>query len=620
MGLGSGVAQAQTAVGPWTEAQACLSESDVPICWLRNTIRRVGPGLLAYDPDLRDRPEILTLVGATVPAGLLEPGADPRESPTPETKPFVDAVNAAASATRAGSDPEAVLAALQALPVTGGYAMINPLQEGVFSFGRLDAYQMFATALMQPGVHTPEAERLVPAILAAWEVDLAGADEAAVLGADSGTLVALYAQRDDTAAARRVLARLSPENEPALINGLIDLHLFEAAAAVSDGADPAHRLGRLHRRRAVLEQVAAAQRAGFAAAQKAAFEEAFADLTPRERARLLAMEREAAPEEPMEDAAELEEMFAQTAAADLATARDRLLIEADRAGKAALVRSTARQVFDQAMRRSDVFGSGASLARALTLLVQVSDPPEAMALTEQAEAHARTRRDSHLQLLLPAIHAAWLRLGQPERAEALIEEWRPLAAAQGRAFAESRGSEGVLSGDGQPGATQGLQAILVSQDDIAGAQALGWLSPDTALRRDFAAGRGLSRLDTDLAASSADGRGQILISCWNLALEARDPVSAAVCAERFDDLADTSNGRSIAADALLRVAAGAAAKDDVPTAYRLTQRALTTGSTLEQADPAALPHSFSLDTQLREVAKAMLRSQGRLPHLSTTGR
>lgn len=607
----------QTPDRPWTEAQACLAEPDPAICWFRGMVGRGGAGLLITDPDLEDRPDILMLAGATTPVPAQPPAGESPENL--ETKPFFDAIDAAADAARAGSDAATVLAPLQALPVTGGYVMMNPLQEGTFSFGRLDAYQMITTALMRPRVQTPEPERLASAIMAAWEADLAEADEAAILGADSTDLAKLYAQRGDKAAARRVLAHLSPENEPALINALVDLDLFAEAAAVSDLADASHSLGRLRRRQAVLEQVAAAQMAGFAAVRDAAFEEMLAELTPEQRATLLAMQAEAEAEpdgaENAEDPAALEAAFIQEAEDELAWARDGLLVKADRAGQAALVRSTARQTFDKAMHAADAFGSGSRLARALTLLVQTSEAPEAIALTERAEAHARTRGDSHLQLLLPAIHAAWLKLDRPDRAEALIEEWRPLAAAQGRAFADGRDPQGVLSGDGQPGATQGLQTILLSRDDIAGARALGWLSPEAGLRRDFTAGRGLSRLDSHLAATAPDDQRRMLIHCWHMALEAGDRVSAAVCAERFADLADTPIGRSTAADALLQVAAAAAMKDDVATALRLAGRALATGSALEQGESRELGSAFSLTIHLRDVAKAMLRQSGRLPAL-----
>lgn len=610
-------ARAQTPDRPWTEAQACLADPDPAICWLRGMVRRGGGGMLTSDPELGGRPDILTLAGAAAPNAAEAPDADVFDSVEPRAQPFFAAVDAAGAAARSGAEPEAVLAPLQALPVTGGYAMLNPVQEGVFSFGRLDAYLLMTTAFMERGARTPsERERLVPAIMAAWEADLAGADEALVLGAGSEVLASLYASRGDVDGARRVLERLSPENEPALISGLVDLDLFAEAAAVSERADAARGLGRLRRRQDLLEQTAAAQMAEFAKFQEAAFEEAFADLTAEQRETLLAMESDVEADE-AQYAEDAEAVLLETAREELASARGRLLHEADRAGKAALVRSTARQVFDEAIRSADTFGSGARLAQALTLLAQTSEASDAVALIERAEAHAWTRTDSHLQLLLPAIHAAWLTLDRPERADALIEEWRPLAAAQGRAVAEGRNPLGVLSGDGQPGAKQGLQAILLSRDDLAGARALGWLSPDAG--RDFAAGRGVSRLDEHLSGSTGDDQGQILISCRYLALETGDPDAAAVCAERFADLADTPIRHAIAADGLLQVAGAAAVRDDVATAWRLTQRGLAMGREAERNESAALSPFFSLNVHLRDVAKAVLRRDGRLPPLLAPG-
>lgn len=613
--------RAQTPDRPWTEAQACLADLDPAICWLRGMVRLSGGGMLTSDPELGGRPDILMLAGAAAPTAAEAPDADVFDSVEPRAQPFFAAVDAAVAVARSGAEPEAVLAPLQALPVTGGYAMLNPVQEGVFSFGRLDAYLLMTTALMERGARTPDPERLVPAIMAAWEADLAGADEALLLGAGSEVLASLHASRGDVDGARRVLERLSPENEPALISGLVDLDLFAEAAAVSERADAARGLDRLRRRQALLEQTAAAQMAEFAEFQEAAFEEAFADLTAEQRASLLAgLADPEADEDPYaEDSADPDAILVETAEEELASARGRLLHEADRAGKAALVRSTARLAFDEAIRSADAFGSGARLAQALTLLAQTSEASEAVALIERAEAHAWTRTDSHLQLLLPAIHAAWLTLDRPERADALIEEWRPLAAAQGRAVAEGRNPLGVLSGDGQPGAKQGLQAILLSRDDLAGARALGWLSPDAGLRRDFAAGRGVSRLDDHLSGSTEDDQGQILISCRYLALEAGDPDAAAVCAERFADSADTPNRHAIAADGLLQIAGAAAMKDDVATAWRLTQRGLAMGREAERTESPALSPSFSLNVHLRDVAKAVLRRDGRLPPLPARG-
>lgn len=613
-----GAGLAQTPERPWTEAHACLANPDPAICWLRGMVRRGGGGMLTSDPELRERPDILTLAGAAAPMAAEAPDAEVFDSVEPEAQPFFEAVEAAISAARSGAEPEAVLAPLQTLPVTGGYAMLNPVQTGVFSFGRLDAYLLMTTALMQPGVQTPEPERLASAIMATWEADLAGVDEALLLGAGSEILAGLYADRGDVAGARRVLARLSPENEPALINGLVDLDLFAEAAAVSDGADATRSLGRLRRRQALLEETAAAQMAEFAKFQEAAFEEAFADLTPEQRETLLAMEAEVEADEGQYAEAP-DTILLETAEDELAAARVRLLHEADRAGKAALVRSTARQAFEEAIHSAEVFGSGSRLAQALELLVQTSETPEAVELIEKAEVHARTRGDSHLQLVLPAIHAAWLTLGRPDRAEALVEEWRPLATLQGRAVAEGRDPQGVLSGDGQPGAQQGLQTILLSRDDLDGARALGWLSPDAGLRRDFAAGRGISRLDDHLSNRTEDDQGQILIICRHLALQTGDLDAAAVCAERFADLADTPNRHAIAADGLLQVAGAAAVKDDVATAWRLTQRGLAMGHEAEGNESAAPPSFFTLNVHLRDVAKAVLRREGRLPPLAPPG-
>ena len=57
-------------------------------------------------------------------------------------------------------------------------------------------------------------------------------------------------------------------------------------------------------------------------------------------------------------------------------------------------------------------------------------------------------------------------------------------------------------------------------------------------------------------------------------------------------------------------------KDDVATAWRLTQRGLAMGHEAEGNESAAPPSFFTLNVHLRDVAKAVLRGEGRLPPLA----
>tara|TARA_R110002167_G_scaffold26492_4_gene91229 strand:- start:425 stop:2356 length:1932 start_codon:yes stop_codon:yes gene_type:complete len=626
----AGPAFAQASQTPWTDAQTCMSGPDVAICWLKLGARGPYAGTLRVDPELKARPDILALVG------VWEPVAGPAPSDLPEVEVpqeailYREAIDRATTAIRNGEPPESVLEPLQSLPVTGAYVRFNPLQSGVFSFGRLDAYAILALLLGEEGSQTSPQQGVIDAVLSAWESDLVGVNDADLLTADSAELATSYARHGDRVSARRVLGRLSPDDEPGLIEGLIDLGLFEEAVAVSEAAEPARSLPRLRRERAEIERNSAAQMREFAALQKAAFEEMLADAPEEQRAALKDLLAEGIAEFEAEVEAEaqaaaattdsLDDELTEAAVDELALARDRLMSEADRAGKAALVQSMARQVVADAMLTPEMMASGSRVARGLELFVRTSTPSEAIALTEQVEAHARSYRDGHLQMVLPAIYAAWQRLDRPDRAAALIEEWRPIAMAQGRAFADRDRNTRLLPGDGQPGATQGLQAILVSRDDIAGAEALGWLNPDTGLRRDFEAGRGISRLDEHLSRTAPESRGSVLISCRYLALEARDLASAAVCTKRFATLADTDSSRVVAVDGLFQVATAAAITDDLETALPLVRRALAMGAGLEEQASTEIAFSSSLNIRLSEIAKAMLRRDGRLAARQRGGR
>jgi len=623
LAMPAGSAVAQESQTRWADAQACLSDRDVAICWLKVGAQGPYAGALLHDPELKDSPDILALVGVLPFVARPAPPSDlPAVAVPQELTLYREAVDQATSAIRNGGTPEAVLAPLQTLPVTEAFVRFNPLQSGVFSFGRLDAYAMLAMVFSEAGSQTPRQQRLVAAVLAAWESDLAGVNDADLLTADSAELANAYARQGDRVSARRALNRLSPDDEPALIEGLVDLKLFEEAVAVSDAADPARSLPRLRRERAEFERNAAAQMRDLVAAQKAGLDEALASAPVEQRAALEQMFAEVAAEFEAEVEAEaqaaadgtvsLDDELTEVAVDELALARDRLISEADRDGKAVLVQSTVRQVVTDAMQNPDRVASGSRVARGLELLVRTSEPSEAIALTEQVEAHARSHQTSSLGQLLPALHAAWLYLDRPDRAAAMIEEWRPVAMAPIRVVANDDPDGPVPEDYIRQGAVQGLQAILVSRDDIAGAEALGWLSPDTGLRRDFALGRGISRLDEHLARFRPEEQGNILMSCWRLSLEADDPASAGLCAGKYAAGADNDPRRSIAVNGLFEVAAAAARRDDLETALPLVRRAVEMGAGLEQRASMGFTFDSSLDTRLPEIAKAILRRDGRL--------
>tara|TARA_R110002051_G_scaffold3190_2_gene17289 strand:- start:15 stop:1931 length:1917 start_codon:yes stop_codon:yes gene_type:complete len=617
LAMPAGAAIAQESQTPWADAQACLSDRDVAICWLKVGARGAYAGSLLLDPDLKDSPDILALVGVLPFVARAAPPSDlPAVDVPPELALFSNALDEVHAAIREGVTPEEALTPLHSLPIEGAYAMFNPVQTGLFSFGRLDAYALLASMYTDPGMRTPARDRLVVAILAAWESDLNAVDEGDLLSADAASLAQLLVRRGDRISARRVMNRLSPDNEPALIEGLTALKLFEEAAAVSAAANPARSLERLRRVHTEAERISNLQMREFAAYQQAELDAELAALTAEEQAELDEMLADEIAEYEAQMAANgtvsLDDELTEAAVDELALARDRLISEADRDGKAVLVQTTVRQVVNDAMRNPEMMASGSRLARGLELLVRTSEPSEAIALTEQVEAHARSYRTSSLGQILPAIHAAWLHLDRPDRATAMIEEWRPVAMAPVRVVANDNPDGPVPEDYIRQGAVQGLQAILVSRDDIVGAEALGWLSPDTGLRRDFALGRGISRLDEQLARFGPEEQGNILMTCWRLSLEADDPASAGLCAGKYATLADNDPRRSIAVDGLIQAAAAAAEKDGLETALPLVRRAVEMGAGLEQRASMEIAFSSSLNLQLPHISKAMLRRDGRL--------
>ena len=170
LAMPAGAAIAQESQTPWADAQACLSDRDVAICWLKVGARGAYAGSLLLDPDLKDSPDILALVGVLPFVARAAPPSDlPAVDVPPELALFSNALDEVHAAIREGVTPEEALTPLHSLPIEGAYAMFNPVQTGLFSFGRLDAYALLASMYTDPGMRTPARDRLVVAILAAWE-------------------------------------------------------------------------------------------------------------------------------------------------------------------------------------------------------------------------------------------------------------------------------------------------------------------------------------------------------------------------------------------------------------------------------------------------------------------
>lgn len=578
----------------WSEADACLSDPDVAICWLRLSARADGGRALWRDPELQARAHLLALAGVSDDEPELAYLAAP--TPAPELPPalaaYSEAVLQSAEAIRLEHRPDQVIDPLAGLPLTGDVLNPNPFESGASPFGRLDGYAHIALHLATTPSGSPAyIARIMDAVLAAWEADLAGTEEAQVLNGGRMSLAGYYFSRGDTASARRVVRSLLPDNEPLVILALSEMGLLDEAFAVSEAADPARSLARLRREDAT--------HGVLAAREIAAFTEIYRGV----------MGAEAAPPDPEVRSISEEQALLRRATSELTLARDLLMRTAERAGRSEIALPTAHRVLPSALALSDQMDGGEPAAAALRIIV-TAQGEAATPVVERVAAQAEGRRDDVLQYLLPALHEAWIDLGYPDRALAMVDQWRPLAAAQGEAFTAGAPDSAVLGEGGSPGAMHGLQNILIARGDVAGAAALGWLPPGAPIEEDIRTGRGASRIDTYLTGLPPEEQARILHACDRRAHEVGDVQAAVVCARRNGARANTPLDQSVAARSLVRAAAMAANEGDLDLSLRLAREALPIGvaaGTRNGLPPAVPTHS------LLDIAKAMLRQDGRLP-------
>lgn len=279
-------------------------------------------------------------------------------------------------------------------------------------------------------------------------------------------------------------------------------------------------------------------------------------------------------------------------------------------GRPELAAGTASVLLEMGMLGRDNGVEDAAVRRATEQMILAGAPEQLSALAMRIEAVARDRRGIGLQNLLPAAHAAWLAAGRLDRAEALIVEWSPLARAQAIAFESGADPDGVLKPDDQPGALQGVQAILTAQGRDAEAGALGWISPSAGIWHDFDAGVGIDRLDARLDGRSDSDRRQILSSCVSLAQGRLETAAAERCAVMLLDMDGTWQLRLLGAETALSAAKVTATLDEVDRAVRLTRLALTVGAQAERERPAGeLVYSSVPVTELMSVATAVIRQR-----------
>lgn len=574
----------------WQQAASCLSTPDRAICWLGQL---VDSPQVNMDRELARSPAVLQALGVT----LIDPDAEadlPDTDLPAEFRPYVDAFSEAALAIRTDAPAADVVAILRTLPVSDPPFLANPLQDQTLSFGRLDAY-----AMLSGDEIAGSRPWLQDALLAAWEDDLPSDLEAVINGGPEDLAHALV-QRGDMTSADRVLRRLSPDDAPAAVREMIRHGLLDAAYDLIRNATVSDRTAGLVKANAAMEKRAAAYLERMRPEMEAAMAEAMAELSENDRALMLAQEFEEPAPEPAEDLAVL-------AANELADARIELMDAADSAGRDDIALPLALELF-----RNGQIGDDENIRRglisSLPILVKPG-PPEAFAHMDAAEARLEALARGGPGMPLRAVYAGWMRLGRSDRADAVLQRWRPIAERQARRFREGEGTD---RDESQRNLPQDLVSILIDRDDVAGAEALGLMPATEPIDRDIERGLGLSRLEERLTGRSIDNQVQILMWCSARSQERGSSQDAETCADRLADIADTPSRRLAAAELLLPLAQRASTAGDPAKAESLLVRALERGASAAETEDMRAAFSFQLDSTIIAVSKGMLRRDGRL--------
>ena len=242
------------------------------------------------------------------------------------------------------------------------------------------------------------------------------------------------------------------------------------------------------------------------------------------------------------------------------------------------------------------------------------------------KARATTNRNStsasnsRVAVSAVAAVAAWTVLGQTDRADSLIQLWRP----RGVAWPYNNACAGFWSGC--PDATV-VEMLRRSNRLLEGFDGLN-LTAETAIVADLSDGRGLSRLDAFLAKESTpQQRERALAACVEWAVSNSDLTIATSCAKRLQQSAASrglsadeakilerdgearslTSGVYIAARRCLAVAAAAAKKNEMELSREMI------GCALELWGSVPSTRWDFFDTSLTtDVGTALLRAEGRL--------
>lgn len=300
----------------------------------------------------------------------------------------------------------------------------------------------------------------------------------------------------------------------------------------------------------------------------------------------------------------------------------KLVEAAQKAGRGDLAVRVARQML-QSKGRTEL-----DLPRAALVIASMAPAPEAIAMAEDFDQKARatTNRNStsasnsRVAVSAVAAVAAWTVLGQTDRADSLIQLWRP----RGVAWPYNNACAGFWSGC--PDATV-VEMLRRSNRLMEGFDGLN-LTAETAIVADLNDGRGLSRLDAFLAKeNTSQQRERALAACVEWAVSNSDLTIATSCAKRLQESAASrglsadeakilerdgearslTSGVYIAARRCLAVAAAAAKKNEMELAREMV------GCALELWGSVPSTRWDFFDTlSTTQVGIALLREQGRL--------
>ena len=579
----------------WQQAASCLSTPDRAICWLGQL---VDSPQVNMDRELSRAPAVLQALGVA----LIDPDTQPSLADTDlpiEFRPYVDAVSQAALAIRTDAPAADVIAILRTLPVSDPPFLADPLQDQTLSFGRLDAY-----AILSGDEISGARLALQASLLAVWELDLPPDLETVINGGPTHLAEALM-QRGDTRGAERVLRRLTPDNAPTAVREMIRHGLLDAAYELARNATPRDRTAGLVKANAAMEKRTAAYLERIRPEMEAAMAQAMAEFSEEDRAAMLAQAFEEPENAPAEDLAAL-------AASEVAGARLEVMNAASKAGRDNIAMPLALEFFRAGLIGDDE-NIRSGLISSLPILVRPQNA-EAFTRMDAAEARLESLVNGGPDMPLAAVYQGWMKLGRTDRAEAVLQRWRPIAERQARRFLEGAGTD---RDESQRNLPQALVSILIDRDDAAGAEALGLMPPTAPIDRDIERGVGLSRLEERLTDRSIDHQVQILIACSARSRERGASQDAETCADRLAEIADTPSRRLTAAEMLLPLAQRATIAGDPAKAESLLVRALELGAPAAETEDMRAAFSFQLDSTIISVSKAMLRRDGRLAPIPT---